>query len=277
MTNMIEDLIFLSAPITACALMAGILSYFGNHILSRGIIFIDIAIAQVAALGTMIGLLMGYAEGSFSAQMISLVFTLVIVAAFSLTKFSKQIIPQEVIIGIIYCIALGVALLLAEKVPGSGSFITKSISGNILWVTWRQVLTCFVMFGIILVIHLFFWKRFIRISNFPNRLQYSIGRVRLYDLIFYITFGIVISRAVPIGGIFLVFTLLIAPTATATLFTKKWGKRILWSWIIGIAGSIIGIYMSFILNISNGPAIVCLLGICLFILAFVRLLGKPVR
>lgn len=271
---MTDNLLFLAAPITASILLAGILSYFGNHILSRGIIFIDIAVAQIAALGTMIGLLLGYAEESFSVQFISYLFTIIIISVFALTKFRKQIIPQEAIIGIIYCIGLGLSMLLAEKIPGGSNFISKTITGNLLWVTWAQVLNCLVIFLIIGIIHTIFWKHFILISDTKNGIPYSLWRTRAYELIFYITFGVVIVKAVPVGGVFLVFTLLIAPTAAATLFTQNWKKRFIWSWIIGIAGSVLGMYFSYTLNISNAPAIVTLLGTSVFLLAFGKLAVK---
>jgi len=271
---MSENLLFLSAPITASILLAAILSYFGNHILSRGIIFIDIAVAQIAALGTMIGLLLGFAEESVNVQLISYLFTLIIISVFALTKFRKQIIPQEAIIGIIYCIALGLAMLLAEKIPGGSNFISKTITGNILWVTWEKVLNCFILFVIIGVIHLFFRKQFIQISDTKNGMPYSPGKTRVYELLFYISFSVVIVKSVPVGGVFLVFTLLIAPSVAATLFTQNWMKRFLWSWIIGVLGSVIGMYISYTLNISNGPAIVTLLGTVVFLLAFGKLAAR---
>jgi zinc/manganese transport system permease protein len=271
---MFENLQFLAAPITACVILAGILSYFGNHILTRGIIFIDIALAQIAALGSMIGLLLGYAEASLSVELISLLFTLIIIAIFALTKFEKQVIPQEAIIGIIYGLGLGIAMLLAEKIPGGSNYITKTITGNILWVTWNDIYQCTVVFLSIAFIHFFLRRHFIKISESRENLPYSINKVRMYELIFYLTFGIVVVRSVPIGGIFLIFVLLIAPTSIATLFSQRWAFRFLWSWIIGILGSIIGIYVSYEIDISNGPAIVCLLGITVFILAFVKLLSS---
>ena len=274
---MLENLLFLAAPIAACVLLAGILSYFGNHILTRGIIFIDIALAQIAALGSMIGLLIGFADGSSSVEFVSLLFTLLVISVFALTKFEKQVIPQEAIIGIIYGIGLGVAMLLAEKIPGGSNYITKTITGNILWVTWGDVFQCGVIFLTIALIHVYLRKHFIKISESKDDLPYSIKKVRIFELIFYITFGIVVVRSVPIGGIFLVFVLLIAPTAIATLFTQKWSLRFLWSWIIGIIGSIIGIYISYETDISNGPAIVCLLGIMVFVFAFVKIIFKKMK
>jgi zinc/manganese transport system permease protein len=271
---MFENIQFLAEPIVACLLLAGILSYFGNHILTRGIIFIDIALAQIAALGSMIGLLVGYADGSAAVGLVSLVFTLLIISIFALTKFEKQVIPQEAIIGIIYGLGLGIAMLLAEKIPGGSNYITKTITGNILWVTWHDILSCFLVFLTIGIIHFFLRQHFIRISESKENLPYSINKVRIYELIFYITFGIVVVRSVPIGGIFLIFVLLIAPTAIATLFTLRWSWRFLWSWLIGTIGSIIGIYISYEIDISNGPAIVCLLGITVFVLAFVKLISS---
>ncbi|NOZ63170.1 MAG: metal ABC transporter permease [Calditrichaeota bacterium] len=272
---MIENIIFLAAPITISVLLAGILSYFGNHILTRGIIFIDIALAQIAALGTMIGLLAGLAEGSTGVELVSLIFTLIVISIFALTKFEKQAIPQEAIIGIIYGLGLGLAMLLADKIPGGSNYITKTITGNILWVTWSDVISSAILIAIVAVIHFIFRKQFIAISESKENLPFSIGRVRIYELIFYITFGFVVVKAVPIAGIFLIFVLLIAPTAIATLFTQKWVNRFAWSWVIGILGSIIGIYFSYDLNISNGPAIVTLLGVTVFVLAFVKIaMGK---
>jgi zinc/manganese transport system permease protein len=271
---MLENILFLSAPLAAIIILAAILSYFGNHILTRGIIFIDIAVAQIAALGTMIGLLLGFAEESLNVRMISYIFTIIIISVFALTKFKKQIISQEAIIGIIYCLALGIAMLLAEKIPGGSNFISKTITGNLLWVTWKSVFSCLLIIIIIAVIHLVFNKQFTRISETKNGLPYSLWKTRSYELLFYITFSIVIVKAVPIGGIFFVFTLLIAPAATATLFTDNWKKRMIWSWVIGIAGSVAGMYISYTLNISNAPAIVSLLGLIVFIAAFIKLASR---
>ncbi|MCP4723991.1 MAG: metal ABC transporter permease [bacterium] len=269
---MLETITFLAAPIAGCIVMAGILSYFGNHILTRGLIFIDIALAQIAALGTMIGLLMGFTEDTISVEMVSLLFTMIIITIFALTKFEKQVIPQEAIIGIIYGLGLGLAWLIAEKIPGGSNFLTKTITGNILWITWGKVLAFFILFLLIAFIHYFFRKPFIRISESRKNLPYSIKKVRIYELIFYLTFSIVVVRTVPVGGIFLVFTLLIAPTAIATLFTQKWINRFIWSWIIGIAGSLAGVFVSYNMNISNGPAIVCLLGIMVFVMSLIKII-----
>jgi len=268
-----STLLFLTPPIIACIILAGMLSYFGNHILSRGIIFIDIAVAQIAALGTMIGILIGFAEDSVHAQIVSYIFTILVLGIFAMMRVRKQLLPQEAIIGIFYCIALGMALLLAEKIPGGSNYITKTITGNVLWVTWKSVLSCLLVFVPIFIINLLLEKTLRKITD-GEIAGKSMGKTRFYDLIFYITFGIVIVKSVPVMGIFLVFMLLIGPASISRIFVQSWSARIIWSWIIGSIGSMAGIYISYSANISNGPAIVSLIGIATYIAAYAKLYVK---
>lgn len=274
---MMETLLFLAAPVTACIILAGMLGYFGTHILARRIIFIDIAVAQIAALGTMIGILLGFAEEAIEVQMLSYLFTLIIIGGFAFLKTNSLPIPAEAVIGIIYCLGLALSLLLAEKIPGGSNYITKTITGNILWVTWDKVIKLGVLFGAIGVIHLLLGKRFFNLSNQMNNKDKDLAlNERILNLLFYITFGVVVVKSVLIGGVFLVFTLLIAPSVAATLFVKTWKGRLLWAWIIGLLGTVTGIFISYTLNISNGPAIVCVLGLLVFVMAFVKL-SRPLQ
>lgn len=272
-----ETLLFLAAPVTASIILAGMLGYFGTHILTRRIIFIDIAVAQIAALGTMIGILLGFAEEAIEVQMLSYLFTLVIIGGFAFLRSKALPIPAEAIIGIIYCLGLALALLLAEKIPGGSNFITKTITGNILWVTWDKVIKLGLLFLAIGTIHVLLGKSFFELSN-----QKCLGEAdlsmkdRFLNLLFYITFGVVVVKAVQIGGVFLVFTLLIAPAVSAALFIHSWKKRLFWAWIIGLLGTVAGIVISYSLNISNGPAIVCVLGLLAFVLAFTKLF-RPIQ
>lgn len=259
---MIETIHFLSAPLAICLILVGVLSYLGNHILSRGIIFIDIAVAQIAALGTMIGILCGLPDGSFFVSLFSLVFTLGILTLFALSKFEFREISQEVIIGIIYGISLAMAMLLVDITPGGSNFIQETLTGRILWVTWHDVTVTFVLFFFIALIHIFLIKKFVLISE--GQLEnFSKKQIRLYDLLFYVSFGFVVVKAVEIGGIFLVFMYLIAPASIATLLSSNWRNRILIGWFVGFLASVIGIYISYDFNFPNGPTIVCVLGLFL--------------
>jgi zinc/manganese transport system permease protein len=272
-----ETLLFLATPITASIILAGMLGYFGTHILARKIIFIDIAVAQIAALGTMIGLLLGFAEEGMEVQMLSYLFTLIIIGGFAFLKSHSLPIPAEAVIGIIYCLGLALSLMLAEKIPGGSNYITKTITGNILWVTWDQVIKLGLLFAAIGLIHILLGRSFFNLSNQTNQKMPDLPlRDRLLNLLFYITFGVVVVKAVLIGGIFLVFTLLIAPSVAAAMFVNTWRGRLFWSWIIGLLGTISGILLSYWLNISNGPAIVCVLGLLVFVMAIVKL-SRPLK
>lgn len=271
-----ETFLFILTPMVASMLLAGMLGYFGTHILARGIIFIDIAIAQIAALGTMIGLLLGFAEESFNVQLISYVFTLLVIGSFAFIRTRNLFVPMEAIIGIVYCIGLAFALLLAEHIPGGSNYITKAITGNILWVTWERVLQCGLLFAGTGVVHVLLRKQFIYLSEHGAAESAHGVRFSMLNLLFYITFGIVVVKGVMIGGIFVVFTLLIAPATLAAMFFRDWKQKLIWSWIIGITASVCGILLSYSLNISDGPSIVGILGCLVFVLAFIKLLiPKP--
>jgi zinc/manganese transport system permease protein len=257
---MLETLIFLAPPVSACILLALMLGYLGNHILTRGVIFVDIAVAQVAALGTMIGILFGAAEGSTLSSAIALAFTLAVVALFSLARNHHREVSQEVVIGIIYCMALAMAYVLVDRVPGGSNFVQKTFTGAILWVSWSDVIRLVVVFAIIGAIHYRYSGALTRLSTMREA-----DNTRALDLLFYITFGIVVVESVKIGGIFVVFMMLIAPAATIQFFTDKWFSRIVFSWLVGILGTILGIWASYHAGLPNGPTIVCVLGVILIL------------
>lgn len=261
---MLDTFIYLLPPFTICFLMVGILSYFGNHFLSWGIIFLEITLAQIAALGTMIGILIGLGAESYATAIFSLVFSLIAVSIFPLLRFEKDGIPVEAIIGMTYGLALALSMLLAARIPGGSNFISKTLSGNILWVTWREILVSLAVFLGVGTVHLVWGKNFIMISD-GKADQLPKGRKLRLDFLFYISFGIVIVKVVSIGGIFVIFTFLIAPASIAAFFANSWKWKILISWIVGFIGSVLGILVSYYFDLPNGPTIVCTLGFLLIV------------
>ncbi len=257
-----DTILFLSPPFTICLLLVGILSYFGNHILTRGIIFIDIALAQIAALGTMIGIIIGLNAESLSTTFFSLGFTMLVVSMFPLLKFDKEGVPVEAVIGVTYGLSLALSITLAEKIPGGSNFIKETFTGNILWVTWNEVLISLLLFAVVGLVHIYFGKKFIAISS--NKTGGMTKRTLMsLDFLFFISFSIVVVKAVAIGGIFVVFAFLIAPASIAALFGSTWKSKVLISWGAGFIGSVLGIVISYQYDLPNGPAIVCALGLCL--------------
>ncbi len=266
---MLETIAYLSPPFAICLLLVGILSYFGNHILERGIIFIDIALAQIAALGTIIGILIGLNPESITATLFSLAFIMMIVALFHFFKFEKDGIPEEAVIGTMYGLSLAVSIVLAERIPGGSNFIKETFTGNILWVTWSEVAVNLFFFLCIGYIHYACHNNFIAISRKQTE-NFTRSKLLLFDLLFFVTFGVVVVKAVSIGGIFVVFTFLIAPASIASLFSTDLKWRLLLSWVTGFLGSVCGIVLSYQFNLPNGPTIVCVLGFCLIVAGLIK-------
>ncbi len=261
-----DTLIFLAPPLVACLLLVAILGYFGNHILIRGVIFVDIAVAQVAALGTMLGIWLGGQEGSLTVSLFSLGFTLSIVALFAMLKSEHEEISKEVIIGVIYCMALALAYLLVDRVSGGSNFIQKTFTGAILWVTWTDIIRLLIIISPVLALHVWLSKSLIKMTTGKHD-QMPRTTFLALELFFYITFGIIVVEAVKIGGIFVVFMFLIAPAAMASFLTETWKGRFLYSGLLGAVGTLLGLIISYRYNLPNGPTLVCTLGLMLFVIS----------
>jgi len=261
----LEGLIFMLPPFAACLTLIGIHGYFGIHVLKRGIIFIDIAMAQIAALGVTFAYILKIDTESSWTYPISLVFVLIAAYIFSTLKSKNPKICIEAIIGISYAVATTAAVILIDKAAGSDEHVKDMIIGSILWVKWGDILKSIVVYAIIGFIHYYFRDKFIPLSeNYETTAQKGIN-VRLWDFIFYLTLGIVVMHSVRIGGILIVFSFLIIPSSISALFSNKWFPRILTGWIIGTIVSIIGLYLSWKFDVPSGPAVVLFLGLFLVI------------
>ena len=269
-----EGLIFMLPPFAACLTLIGIHGYFGIHVLKRGIIFIDIAMAQIAALGVTFAFIFKIDPESSWTYLLSLIFVLIAAYIFSTLRCKNPKICIEAIIGISYAVATTAAVILIDKAAGSDEHVKDMIIGSILWVKWADIIKSFVVYAIIGFIHYYFRDKFIPLSeNYEQAIQKGV-KVRLWDFIFYLTLGIVVMHSVRIGGILIVFSFLIIPSSISALFSNKWFPRILSGWIIGTIVSIIGLYLSWKFDVPSGPAVVLFLGLFLVITVIFRSIGK---
>jgi len=258
---MLETLQFLSLPLTACFVLVVIHGYFGLHVLSRGVIFVDISMGQIAALGTLVGILLGVgAEGVFS-YLISFLFVLAAALIFTFVKLEHRDVPQEAIIGIVYGLSFALSLVVAGYVPNGSGFIKETLSGALLWVNWGTIFLCGLVYAAIGAFHYVFREKFIALSE--KNPELAVSRAGLWDFLFYSTLGLVIVYAVKIVGVFMVFTLLVVPAAIAVIFFETWKARLIASWIVGLLLCTAGTLLSYGYNLPNGPSIVCLLGLAL--------------
>ena len=199
-------------PLAACMVIVAIHSYLGLHIIAREVIFVDLSLAQMAALGSTVAILAGSAPGSTISYAYALGFTTLGAALFALTRTKeKGRVPQEAIIGIVYVVASAAAILVADRVPGGGEAIKDILVGSLLWVTWPAILKMAAVYAVLGVFHFVLRKRFLTISFEPETALANGWRIRWWDFWFYLSFGVVITFSVPIAGVLLVFSFLVVP------------------------------------------------------------------
>jgi len=265
-----DNLNFLLAPLVASLILAGNLTYLGVHVVERGVIFVDLALAQIAALGTTIAVLYGLDPHGSAAYWISLAFTFLGAALFSTVKAHKARIPQEAIIGITYAIASAAAILAMSKSVSETEHLKEMLVGNILSVSWAEVRYTAMIYGLIGAFHYLFRKRFLLISLDPHGAEQQGVSVRLWDFLFYASFGFVVTSAVAIAGVLLVFCYLIVPSVGAMLYAERIGPRLAIGWTMGTVVSALGVYLSLKIDLPTGATIVCTFGIVLILMALFR-------
>lgn len=273
-----EILLFLAPPLTFCLVLTGIHVYLGLHVLTRGVIFVDLALAQLAAMGATVALLLELPAESPFTHLFSLGFTLVGAILFSTTRsFEKRKIPQEAIIGIVYAVSSASVVLLSDRSHHGAEHIKGMLVGNILWVSWREVITTAVLYSLIGVFFYTYRKGFWLLSKDPERARQEGYSVPFWDLLFYSTFGIVITSSVKTAGVLLVFAYLVVPSVIAMLFFSKVTHRLWAGWSVGFLGSVLGIFVSYALDLPTGATLVALFGLLLAASAFPTLLKRFLR
>ena len=259
-------------PSAACILLPWLLVYLGLHVVQRGIIFIDIAMAQMASLGICVGVLLGYEPESMLSYAMGLGVTLLGAAIFSASAKRSSQVPQEAIIGITYVVAAAAAILLLSRSAHGNEEIWNMLVGDITVVSAAEVWKCFAVFIVVGIVHFFFRKNFMLVS-FQREEAYRRGwSVRWWDFFFYATFGIVVTIFVRVAGVLLVFSYLIVPAVCAVTLARRISIRLLLGWLISLIGGIAGLFVSYWGDFPSGAAIVCTFGGLLILSALVALL-----
>ncbi|MEO6568145.1 MAG: metal ABC transporter permease [Opitutaceae bacterium] len=253
-------------PLIACLLLPGILVYLGLHIVRREIIFVDLALAQVAALGTCLGILLGHEASSAAAYAWSVGFTFIGAILFTLTRGKEEHqVPQEALIGIVYVVAAAAGILLLSRSPEGNEELRRTLVGDVLVVDPGHILKTFALYAVVAVIHFVFRKQFFALSFEPHGAATTKLSVRGWDFLFYVLFGIVVTSFVQIGGVLLVFSYLIVPAVCATFLVQSLRARMAVGWIVATVASVVGLFSSFRFDLPTGAAIVCSLGAALIL------------
>lgn len=266
-------LVFLLPPFVASLVIAGIHAYLGVHVVERGVIFVDLSLAQIAAFGATIALLMPWSGGDPHGAAVywtSLAFTFIGAAIFATIRSRRARIPQEAIIGISYAVASAATILAMSKSTSEGEHLKDMLVGNILAVSWSEIGQTALLYAVIAVFHFIYRHKFLAISMDPQGMERSGTSLRLWDFLFYASFGFVVTRSVAIAGVLLVFCYLIVPSVAAMLYADTIGRRLAIGWIMGTVVSALGVYLSFSFDLPTGATIVCTFGAVLILMALVK-------
>lgn len=267
---MTEMLQLMAAPFAACVVLVGIHAYLGLHVIQRKVIFVDLALAQIAALGGTFGFLVGMSPHGTGAYFFSVGFAMVGAAIFALTRMRHEHVPQEAIIGVVYAAALALAIQVADRAPEGAEHIKETLVGVLLWVRWPTVFKTAAIYALIGAMHVAFRRRFFQISFEPEQAYAEKRWIRLWDFLFYGTFAFVITSSVAIAGVLLVFSFLVIPAVIAVLFVSRVSTRLAIGWSVGIAACLVGLVASYRLDMPSGPSVVTSLALALVVAALIR-------
>lgn len=264
---------FLAAPFAASLILTGIHAYLGVHVVQRGVIFVDLSLAQIAALGATLAMLLPFTDKDAHGPhvyWVSLLFTFIGAAVFSTIRSKRARIPQEAIIGISYAVASAAAILAMSKATSESEHLKDMLVGNILAVSWPEVRHTALLYALVGLFHYLFRGRFLAISRDHEAAEAQGINVKLWDFLFYASFGFVVTSSVSIAGVLLVFCYLIVPSVAAMLYAERIGPRLAIGWTMGTVVSALGIYLSVKLDLPTGATMVCTFGLVLILMALAR-------
>ncbi|MBI5507776.1 MAG: metal ABC transporter permease [Deltaproteobacteria bacterium] len=264
----------LAMPLVACLILVGILAYLGIHVLARGVVFVDLALAQVAALGTTVAFLTGHRLDGAVAYSYSLGFTFGAAGLFALSRRLRARVPQEAMIGVAYVVAAAAAIVFVDKAPHGAEHLKYILVGNILWVSAAEVLLLAVVCSAVGVFHFVFRNQLLALSFDRDVADARTLRAVAWDLAFYASFGVVITTSVQLAGVLLVFACLIVPAVFAALFATRVAWRLVLSWALGFLVAVTGILASYFLDLPTGAAVVATFGLALLLALAVRVLWR---
>jgi zinc/manganese transport system permease protein len=258
-----ELLLLMKWPLIASLILPWLLVYLGLHIVRRGVIFVDLALAQTAAFGTCVAMLAGYDVHDWQSFAFSLGFTFFGAVTLTFTRRRDQRVPQEALIGILYVVSAAAAILVLSKSASGHEELQRSLVGELLVVPPIEVMKTFGLYVVLGVVHFVFRKQFLAISADAVQAEAKGLNVRWWDFVFYVLFGLVVTSFVHIGGVLLVFSYLVVPAVSATYLVDSMGARFAVGWVIATLASVVSLFVTAQADLPIGAAIVCALGIVL--------------
>jgi len=270
----LDLLSLLWAPFLMCLVLTGIHAYLGVHVLAREVVFVDIALAQIAALGATAAFLFGFELDTWESYAFGLAATVVGALVLALTRTRERHVSQEAVIGVVYAVSSAAAVLLSDRAPHGVEHVRAMLVGNLLAVQWPEVVKVATLYAAVGVLHWLCRRPFFLISTNPDAAFAEGWRVRLWDFVFYASFGVVVTSSVRIGGVLLVFSYLIVPALAGVALGRSVRAKLLVGWAFGTLVSVVGVVASAAFDLPTGATVVCAFGATLLVFwAFARALG----
>jgi zinc/manganese transport system permease protein len=260
-------------PLIASLILPWLLVYLGLHIVQRGVIFVDLALAQVAAFGTCAGMLAGYDVHDWQSFAFSMGFTLFGAAVLTFTRSRNQRVPQEALIGIVYVVAAAASIVVLSKSAGGKEELQRSLVGELLVVPPVEVMKTFGLYVVLGIVHFLLRKKFFAISAGYESAAASGVNVAFWDFVFYMLFGLVVTSFVHIGGVLLVFSYLVIPAVCAAFLADSYRSRFLIGWGVATLSSVVSLFVTVKMDLPIGAATVCGLGVALILVILVSCFG----
>lgn len=248
-------------------------TYIGLHVIRRTLIFSDLALAQLAAFGALVGIGMGVQYGTPVSYLVSLCVVLAGALLLAIANPKNSQIPREAAIGILYALALVASLLMGDKIAGGSAYVTKTLEGSLLWVTWPLVGVTAVVYAALILFHYKFRHEFIALAE--KRIAKK--KEKQWDFLFFATQGVITVLVVPIAGVLLAYTFLMIPAAIAAMFTRSWRTGVVSGWVIGMLSCLSGLAVSYQYNFPYGPTLVIALGVVFMCAVFFRMAVRRTR
>jgi len=270
----VDLLSLLWAPFLMCLVLTGIHAYLGVHVLAREVVFVDIALAQIAALGATAAFLLDYDLETWQSYAFGLAATIVGALVLALTRTRERHVSQEAVIGVVYAVSSAAAVLLADRAPHGVEHVRAMLVGSLLSVRPSDVLEVAILYAAVGLLHWLCRRPFFLISTNPDAAFAEGWRVRLWDFTFYASFGVVVTSSVRVGGVLLVFSYLIVPALAGIMLCLSVRSKLLIGWAFGTLVSVLGVAASAALDLPTGATVVCAFGATLLVFwALVRCFG----
>ena len=259
-------LALLWTPFLMCLVLTGMHAYLGVHVLAREVVFVDIALAQIAALGATAAFLVGFDLDTWPSYAGGLAATMAGALVLALTRTRARHVSQEAVIGVVYAVSSAGAVLLADRAPHGVEHVRTMLVGNLLATQPADVLKVALLYAAVGALHVLCRRPFFLISTDPGAAYAQGYRVRLWDFVFYASFGVVVTSSVRIGGVLLVFSYLIVPALAGVMLARTIRMKLLIGWAFGAAVSVLGAAASAALDLPTGATVVCMFGVALLAL-----------